>query len=343
MCQESLVKNAFSLMRWRLMAVVAVLLTAVGPLSALSAEAAGPATTWQATAGVSSPDQSVQSNFYFPNNITIDKGDSVTWTMKSGEFHTVTFLSGQPAPALVNFGPPASFNLAAILPSGPSTYTGTGIVSSGLLGVVVGTAFTLKFDSVGTYQYNCLVHTRMKGWVKVQPAGTPYPHTQSFYNSQAATAEAVSLTQGYAFAALGLVRAISAGAGHVTAGIGMLFSTGSLGIVRFLPQVDIIHVGQSVTWNNRDPEFPHTVTFNLDFPDPLGSFFPSLNVKPGPNGGSASIGSTSDQVNSGVLVAGGPFGTQFTVKFSQPGTYAYHCELHDQLGMTGTVVVLPGS
>lgn len=61
----------------------------------------------------------------------------------------------------------------------------------------------------------------------------------------------------------------------------------------------------------------------------------------GPNGGTATISSTSDQVNSGVLVAGGP--TQFQVRFTSPGTYAYDCELHDQLGMKGTVVVLPGS
>jgi len=343
MCQEILVKNAFSLMRWRLVAVVAMLLAAVGPLSALSAEAAGTPTTWQATAGVSSPDQSVQSNFYFPNSITIDKGDSVTWTMKSGEFHTVTFLSGQPAPDLVNFGPPPSFNLAAILPTSQSDYTGTQLVNSGLLGVVVGKTFTLKFDSVGTYQYNCLVHTRMKGWVTVQPTGTPYPHSQTYYNAQATAAEVASIGQGYSLEALGLAQALALGVGHVTAGIGQLFTAGSLGIVRFLPQVAVIHVGQKVVWNNRDPEFPHTITFNLDFPDPLASFFPSLNVTPGPSGGSATMSSTSQPLNSGVLVAGGPFGTQFTVKFSQPGTYSYHCELHDQLGMTGVVVVLPGS
>jgi len=342
LCQEILVKNAFSLMRWRLVAVVAMLLAAVGPLSALSAEAASPV-TWNATVGYSSSDQAIQSNFYFPNNITIDKGDSVTWSLKSGEFHTITFLTGTPPPPFVINGPNGpELNPEALNPAGGSSYNGTVFTNSGLI-AAPGQSYTLTFNSVGTYNYNCLVHTPMTGSVKVQPAGTPYPHSQAYYNAQATAAEAASIGQGYVLEALGLANALSLGVGHVTAGIGKFFSAGSIGIVRFLPQVDVIHVGQKVVWNNRDPEFPHTITFNLDFPDPLGSFAPSTTVKEGPNGGSATMGSTSQPLNSGVLVAGGPFGTQFTVKFSQPGTYSYHCELHDQLGMTGTVVVLPGS
>jgi len=326
---------ALSLLRRRLAAVVAVLLAVVGPLSAITAYAAGP-TTWQETAGVSSPDQSVQSNFYFPSNITIDVGDSVTWTMKSGEFHTVTFLSGATPPSLIGPGP--SFNLAAILPSGGTSYSGSGIVSSGLLGVVVGKTFTLTFTSAGSYQYNCLVHTTMRGWVNVQPKGTPYPHTQSYYNSQATAAEVASIGQGYTLEAIGLAKALAAGVGHVTAGIGKLYSTGSLGIVRFLPQVDVIHVGQTVNWNNRDPEFPHTITFNFAALDAQGNPFAFF----APMGG-ATMSSTTQDLNSGFLVAGGPFGTTFTVRFTSPGVYSYRCVLHDDLGMKGSVVVLPGS
>jgi plastocyanin len=39
--------------------------------------------------------------------------------------------------------------------------------------------------------------------------------------------------------------------------------------------------------------------------------------------------------------AGLPFGTTFSATFTAPGTYNYICALHDDLGMTGTVVVLP--
>jgi len=342
MCQEIPVKNAFSLMRWRLMAVVAILLAAVGPLSALSAEAAGPV-TWNATVGYSSRDQAIQSNFYFPNNITIDKGDRVTWSLKSGEFFTITFLTGTPPPPFVINGPNGpELNPAALDPAGGSSYNGTVFTNSGLI-AAPGQTYTLTFNSVGTYNYNCLVHTPMTGSVKVQPAGTPYPHSQTYYNAQATAAEVASIGQGYALEALGLANALSLGVGHVTAGIGKFYSMGSIGVVRFLPQVAVVRANQTVTWNNRDPEFPHTITFNLDFPNPLASFFPSKSVIEGPNGGSATMSSTSQPLNSGVIVKNGPFGTQFSVEFTTPSTNAYHCELHDQLGMTGVVVVLPGS
>jgi plastocyanin len=46
-------------------------------------------------------------------------------------------------------------------------------------------------------------------------------------------------------------------------------------------------------------------------------------------------------VNSGFIGAGLPAGTTFSATFTKPGTYAYICALHDELGMVGTVVVLP--
>jgi plastocyanin len=278
----------------------------------------------------------VQSNFYFPNNLTIDAGDSITWSLKSGEFHSVTFLSGGAPPPLIIAGP--QLNPLALFPQGGNSYNGSGYVNSGLMSVgPIPKTFTLTFTKPGDYQYNCLVHSPMKGWVHVQPAGAAYPHNQSFYNSQAQALEAQTIGQGYGLMALGFAKAVSAGLGHVTVGIGQFFDTGSLMIVRFLPKLEIVHVGQTVTWTNLDPEAPHTVTFNLPGLDtnPFSAFAPSSNV----SGGSATLSSPSDGVNSGVLVAGGP--TQFRVKFAAPGTYQYRCALHDDLGMTGTVVVLP--
>ena len=322
--------------RW-LTALVVLLMAVVGPLSALPAYAAGP-TPWNATVGYQSSDKAVQANFFFPNNLTIDVGDSISWTLKSGEFHTISFLSGGARPPLIANG---TFNPAVLFPvvNSTDTYDGTGYVNSGAMGALPIKTFTLKFTAPGTFEYNCLVHTPMKGWVTVQPAGTAYPHSQTFYDAQAGAAEVAAVGQGYALEALGLAQALSAGVGHVTAGIGRFFSAGSLAIVRFLPQVTFTHVGQTVIWDNRDPEFPHTITFNLPAldGDPFAAFQPSANAV----GGSATISSTSDGVNSGVLAAG--MQTQFKVTFTAPGTYAYRCVLHDDLGMDGTVVVLPGS
>jgi plastocyanin len=65
----------------------------------------------------------------------------------------------------------------------------------------------------------------------------------------------------------------------------------------------------------------------------------------------ATISSSGDIVHSGILIAAAqnqpgvpqspPGGTVFRVTFTQPGTYDYKCELHDNLGMVGKVVVLP--
>ncbi len=199
------------------------------------------------------------------------------------------------------------------------------------------TTFTLKFTTPGNYEYNCLVHSTMKGWVHVQAAGAPYPHSQDYYNAQAAVAEGQTIGSGFALRAVGIVDAVQAGAGNVTAGIGKLYSTGSIMVTRFLPTIEVVHAGQTVTFDNRDPEAPHTVTFNLkgfDAQNPLIAFQP-INA----SNGSATMSSPSEGVNSGVLGAGAP--TTFKVKFTSPGLYSYYCALHDNLGMKGEVVVVP--
>lgn len=65
----------------------------------------------------------------------------------------------------------------------------------------------------------------------------------------------------------------------------------------------------------------------------------------------AVINSTTDSVHSGSIasapqertgLAQAPLGiTRFRVTFTKAGTYPYICALHDQLGMKGTVIVLP--
>jgi len=65
----------------------------------------------------------------------------------------------------------------------------------------------------------------------------------------------------------------------------------------------------------------------------------------------AVIGSPSDSVNSGVLGPAlqervgqpqpPPGVTRFRVTFTGPGTFTYICALHDDLGMKGTVIVVP--
>jgi plastocyanin len=161
--------------------------------------------------------------------------------------------------------------------------------------------------------------------------------------------------------------AVSSGANlpasaHVTAGVGEIDSTPggvqTSSLVRFVSGKIVVHVGDTVEWGNHDPEEPHTITFG---PDPAGDPFPpSANVTVDADGGlHATLTSPSDTVHSGFIeqalpdqpglpvnsnpdnAIGAPFNaTYFRVTFMGPGTYNYHCVLHDNLGMVGQVVVV---
>jgi len=76
--------------------------------------------------------------------------------------------------------------------------------------------------------------------------------------------------------------------------------------LRFNPGTVTVPVGTTVTWINNDPQgLPHT--------------------------------STSD---SGLWDSGNmAVGQSYSHTFNQPGTFAYHCTLHQAQGMTGTIVV----
>jgi plastocyanin len=49
--------------------------------------------TWHVLVGGQSQDQELQAEGYYPRVITIDAGDTVVWTLNTGEIHSVTFLS----------------------------------------------------------------------------------------------------------------------------------------------------------------------------------------------------------------------------------------------------------
>ena len=294
--------------RWGLVAALLV-----GGLVRLAAPVQA-ATTWQARVGVASADQAIQAHVFLPSLLTIDVGDTITWTFQAGEPHTVTFLSGNPAPS--PFSPP----------SGGPTYDGTGLVNSGLLNN--NATFSLTFTVAGTFGYVCLLHPGQTGTVQVNPAGTPYPLTQAQYDQQAAQQTTSLLATGQSLLAQGLQEAQRAGPDHVTAGIG----NGTIAIMRFQPSPITVGVGQTVTWDARDPATPHTITF--------GSFQGNPQQPSGLSGtGQATISSPTQVVNSGFVGAAFPQGPTFRVTFTAAGTYNYVCLLHAELGMVGTVVV----
>ena len=308
--------------------------------------AADTSVVWQAAVGASSKDEAVQVNAFLPRDITVDAGDTLQWNLRSGEFHTVTFLSGgTPPPLIIAPGGVPQINPVAAAPAGGNTYDGTGFVNSGLL-AAPGATFSLQFTKAGSYPFLCLIHAGMAGVVHVQDAGAAYPKTQAQYDNEALVGGNHLTASGRTLEARTLAGARSSGAGTAVVGTGVAVDAGSLAVMRFLPGKLVIHAGQSVTWTNHDPETPHTITFGQEpgGGDPLGAFFPSGQGidGQGPFGaGHATLTSPDETANSGFLGAGPLFGTKFTATFSAPGTYHFICALHDTLGMKGTIVVLP--
>lgn len=109
---------------------------------------------------------------FFPENLTIRTGTTVTWTPG---FHTVTFASFSTAQYLrQHFIVPVhqsngqtvlALNPRVALPSGGKTYTG-GFWNSGLL---VRGPVHLTFTKPGVYHYHCLIHPGMDATITVTP------------------------------------------------------------------------------------------------------------------------------------------------------------------------------
>jgi plastocyanin len=310
---------------------------------------------WRAIAGAESRNQGSQALAFLPNELWIHAGDSVRWTFPTHERHTLTFLRpGQTRPPA--FGPifGVLVGCPGTTPDG-SSFDGLTCVTSDVLlvdeGIESPPSYSVVFPVHGNFKFVCLVHADMTGVVHVLDASETLPHDQEFYSRQAQRDRAVLLADA------GRLQRVHGDeddeqSSGVAAGIGEIVTTTGAGsqtasLMRFERQTIVARVGDTVEWTSLDPSINHTVTFGLEPDDPRPA---SANVMPTSDGARhAVISSLADRVNSGFLspapqdranqAQSAPGVTRFRVTFTSPGTFNYICAVHDQLGMTGRVIV----
>ena len=113
---------------------------------------------------------------FYPSTITIDVGDTITWTVDTTVSQTIRFSNGDPPP------PPSS--AIAESATGGHTCCAIGIqVSSGLL--VAHDTYSLTFTTTGVYDYISDTTEGMQGVVVVQKKGSSYPESQNYLNKLA--------------------------------------------------------------------------------------------------------------------------------------------------------------
>jgi len=100
------------------------------------------ALAFPAAAGAATVDVEILGSAYNPASVTVTAGDTVNWTNKDPDLHTVTSDNGA-------------------------------FQSSGNLGM--SQTHPVIFMTPGTYAYHCFWHSFMTGTVTVVPQGTPLP------------------------------------------------------------------------------------------------------------------------------------------------------------------------
>ena len=333
----------------RILCRCTLLIALIVPLSAL-------ANTWQLQVGAESPDRGRQALAFLPNEVWIHAGDSIRWTFPTHERHTLTFLKpGQTRPPAFGpvFGVPVG--CPGLTPDG-SSFDGSACVTTGVL-LVDGTTttsptYTVTFPAAGNFKFVCLVHADMTGVVHVVDPSQFLVHDQDFYDREAQSEQALLLAHAPRIDDRGIATDVQTN--DVAVGIGEVVTTTGAGsqtvsLMRFVRQMIIVQVGDTVEWTSLDPSINHTVTFGTEPADPRP---PSPGVTPTSDGARrATISSTTDSVSSGFLspapqdranlAQSNPGVTRFRVTFTSPGTFNYICAVHDQLDMKGTVIVHP--
>lgn len=314
---------------------------------ALTPRIQGAPRTWMVIIGGESNNSAIASNLFYPREIDIAVGDTVTFKFEGN--HNIAFTSGQPRPPrAITEGTKVYLNPVFWFRTGSDTYDGTGYRNSGPSAGDPKFTYSLTFTKAGTYEYVCLFHSRLPGI-----SGTVNVR-ERVYNSPEATErrgrteQAATLKAGQA--AWATWEPERQGATVILSLIGD--PKAGFSILRFSKQPIVVSVGTTVTWVNRDPFRPHTVTFLAgETPPPDGIVEPQPQGPPkllsNPKRDLPTAHKTYD--GTGFVHSGNFFGpalppypntpSSYSLTFTRPGRYEYTCLFHDAEGMKGTVIV----
>jgi plastocyanin len=404
-----------------LVASAAVLLTisvASAPVTRAQTPAAAPQgrQSWSVLVDNVSPANHVWGfDAYYPNNLEVHAGDTVTFNtaLNPNAFHTVALLpagvtpeKGFPGYVIGDDDEPGMmlFPFFANEPATPCgragqsacAFDGKAALNSGIMtlapppeagGGQGNPSFTVNIGAnvaPGTYFFECYVHgPAMSGSIDVLPGDAP---TQTAADVQADAklqyqTDLESLSAGEV--AISVPTTKANGDGTTTWGVAAGGSAPNprVTVNEFGVKQLVIKAGDTVNWTMQSgpPGEVHTVTgfapagqeppeadafdiacegpgaqdtfapeqgFPLDFwstcPGREESHATQYALASDPTGAVY----TSGLRNSGIMLSPdfpedfGPFLGSYSVKFTRPGVYNYHCTIHD--GMDASVVVLPG-
>ena len=199
-----------------------------------------------------------------------------------------------------------------------------------------GSQFLATFPNTGTFSYICVIHPGMAGTIIVaQPDRVAY--------TTADEAAATAQDEGSAVLALvddlnadGLAGALSTAQSdgttlwNVPVGALTQSPTGPLELLQYFPPALTISSGDTVRWS---ASTPHSVTFVTETGVPRGNPTTIPEEKPSDEYDGTSF------YHSGVLALSPVSPTEFTLTFSEPGSYPYLCVLHWDIGHIGTIIV----
>jgi plastocyanin len=330
------------------------------PVSAATLSSTQNYTVW---VGAEDVGKGVSIATFFPQEVSIHVGDSITWMADTHEIHTVTFLAGEPMPELLIPAPANDLNTPLqINPSvgfetpNAGTYDGSTYMNSGIISTDPNMvhAFSLTFTQQGSFPYVCVVHgVIMSGTINVVGDDVAVKSPEEVQLQAQAEQKAAwrQVPRVFAKANSLNVPPTKNSDGTFTRTILVGYESGPIMIMGFFPNHMTVFPGDTVIWKlSSENMAPHTITFYNGTPDQSLAIFepppagPVLLINPAVLFHSEAVVegtplNTTEYFNSGILMPGGE--EMFSLKIGDiSGLMNYECILHDTSGMTASLFVV---